>query len=132
MVLATKSGSHHSPAPLFVAITGAYIVSVSIGSDILHCIFCELSCVIGAKLTEGLDSRCVSMGREQECVCCFGGFEKLLVTFHFPQVSVLVHSSVFGSGVGAPFLDGAGGTADSCLAILCAVFRMNYLEPSFK
>lgn len=36
----------------FHAIAGTYVVSVSMGSDILHCIFCELSYVIGAKLGE--------------------------------------------------------------------------------
>lgn len=62
-VLATKSGSH---ILLFsLAITGAYVVSVSIGSDILHCIFCEFKVMwLVPNLQGGKDSSPVSMGRE--------------------------------------------------------------------
>lgn len=53
----------------FSVIADIYVVSVSIGSDILHCIFCELKVVTGAKLMGsggrgGVDSRPGSAGSQ--------------------------------------------------------------------
>ena len=75
-----------------VVITDTYVVSVSIGSDLLPCIFCELEVVIGAKLMGSggrgaVYSRPVSAGSKYRMFAHLGGCGDFPVSFPFRSIS---------------------------------------------